>query len=92
MAATISITVTPEEEATLLARATAEGVTVDALVRRAVLQIIYPADSTPVARQFSGHEIEEAFEELSALVPDSVPPLPAESLRRENIYSREDDL
>jgi len=45
------MTVTPEEQATLLAR---------------------------------------AFEELADIVSESVPPLSAESLRREHMYSRED--
>ena len=51
MPATIPMTVTPEEQATLLAR---------------------------------------AFEELADIVSESVPPLSAESLRREHMYSRED--
>lgn len=91
MPATIPVTVTPEEQATLLARAKAQGVSVDALVRKAVLQIIYPAEATPFPRQLRGEELERAFEELADLVPDSVSPLSAESLRRENLYSREDE-
>lgn len=88
MAATIPVTVTPEEQATLLARAEAQGVSVDALVRKALLQIIYPAEPTSLAQQLRGDDLERAFEELADLVPDSVPPLSAESLSRENLYSR----
>jgi hypothetical protein len=91
MPATIPITVTPEEQATLIARAEAQGVSVDALVRKAVLQIIHPAEATPLHQQLRGEDLERVFEELADLVPDSVPPLSAESLRRENLYSREDD-
>jgi hypothetical protein len=91
MLATIPITVTPEEQATLLARAEAQGVSVDALVRKAVLQIIDPGEGTAAPQQLRGEDLEKAFEELANLVPDSVPPLSAESLRRENLYSREDD-
>lgn len=91
MPATIPVTITAEEQETLLAQARAQGVSVDALVRRAVLQIIYPGDSTPAAQEFRGEDLERAFEELADLVPDSVPALSAESLRRENLYSCEDD-
>lgn len=90
MPATIPITVTPEEQATLLARAEAQGMSIDALVRKAVLQIIYPAEGTPAPQQLRGEDLEIAFEEMANLVPDSVPPLSAGSLRRENLYSRED--
>lgn len=91
MPATIPVTITPEEQETLLARARAQGVSVDALVRKAVLQIIYPGERTPSAQQLRGEDLERAFEELADLVPDSVPALSVESLRRENLYSREDD-
>jgi hypothetical protein len=90
MAATIPLEVTPEERAILLAQAEAQGVTVDALVRKALVPILYPAGPSPIV-QLRGDELSRAFEELSELVPASVPPLPAESLRRENLYSREDD-
>jgi len=91
MPATIPVTVTSEEQATLLARAKAQGVSVDTLVRKAVLQIIYPGEGTPAPQQLRGEDLERAFEEIADLVPDSVSPLSAESLRRENLYSREDD-
>lgn len=91
MAATIPITVTPEEQATLLERAKAQGVSVDVLVRKALLQIIYPAEETTEPQQLRGDELERAFEDLADLVSDSIQPLSAESLRRENMYSREDE-
>lgn len=91
MPATIPLTVTPEEEARLLAQAKAQGVTVDALVRRALLQIIYPAEVNQPYSQLRGEELAQAFEELSGMVSGSVPPPSAESLRRESMYSREDE-
>jgi hypothetical protein len=71
---TIPITVTPEEQATLLARAEAQGVTVDVLLRRAVLHMIYPSEGTPTPQQLRGKDLESAFEEPADLVPDFVPP------------------
>ncbi|MBL8295534.1 MAG: hypothetical protein JNN08_27060 [Bryobacterales bacterium] len=91
MPATIPVTVTIEEQAALLAQANAEGVSVDTLVRRAVLQLISPTEAGKPQVELSGEELEQAFEELADLVSESVPPVPAESLRRENMYSREDE-
>jgi len=46
---------------------------------------------TPTPQQLRGEDLERAFEELADLVQDSVSPLSAESLRRENLCGREDD-
>jgi len=92
MTTAIPVPLTPEEQRTLAARAKAQGVSVDALLRKAVLQIIYPTEANESARnQLSGEELERAFEEIGELIPDNVPPIPDEALRRENIYSREDE-
>lgn len=91
MQATIPITVTPEEQATLVAQAKVRGMSVDALVRKAVLQIIDPSSAERSEPQLRGEDMERAFEELADLVPSSVPPVSSESLRREYMYSREDE-
>ena len=64
---------------------------IDTLVRRAVVRIISPAEDGRPQTELSGEELERAFEELAGMVSESVPPIPAESLRRENMYSREDE-
>lgn len=91
MPATIPVTVTPEEQAALLARAKAQGVSIDALVRNAILQIIYPAEAKQSQQQLRAEALAHAFEDLADIVSESVPPISAESLRRENMYSREDE-
>lgn len=91
MAATIPVKVSLEEQATLLAKAEAQGVSVDALFRKALLQILNSVEAGPGGQQLPGEDLERAFVELADLVPSSAPPLSAESLRRENLYSREDD-
>lgn len=91
MVAKIPVTVTPEEQAALLAQAKAEGVSVNTLVRRALLQLIAPATGGKPQSRLSADELAQAFEELADMVPESVPPISAESLRRRNMYSREDE-
>jgi hypothetical protein len=93
MTAAIPVPLTPEEKATLLAYAKAQGVSVDTLLRKAVLQIIFPTEpgEPSLNNQLSGEELERAFEEIAELIPDNVPPIPDEALRRENMYSREDE-
>ena len=91
MPLTLPIDLTPEEQATLLATASAQGITVEALLRKAIIQILPPAQNSIPQPQLRGEEIERAFEELADLIPESVPPLSNDNLRRENLYSREDD-
>ncbi len=89
MTAAIPVPLTPSA---LLAHAKAQGVSVDTLLRRAVLQIILPEPSEPsVKNQLNGEELERAFEEIADQIPDNIPPIPDEALRRENMYSREDE-
>lgn len=60
MAATIPITVTPEEQAALLARAKGDGVSVDTMVRKAVLQIICSGDGALSPQQLRGADLERS--------------------------------
>ena len=85
---TVKIPLTPEEETKLQAQAKVAGVSVDTLLRRAVLQII----GTPEAgtRRLSAEEWEKEFEDWL----DGLPPMPMlsdEAISRENIYTREDE-
>src|SRR5229473_1667915 len=82
MTAAIPVPLTPEEKSALLAHARAQGVSVDTLLRRAVLQIILPEPSAPsVTNQLNGEELERAFEEIADQIPDNIPPIPDEALR-----------
>jgi hypothetical protein len=88
----VTVPLTPEEQSALAAQAKAQGISVDALLRQAVLQIILgTAEAQPPQRQLSGEELERAFEELAELIPENVPAMPDEALRRENLYTREDE-
>jgi hypothetical protein len=88
----IAVPLTSEEEAALIAQAKAEGVSVDSLLRRAVLQIISAkVDIRSQAPHSSAEEFERTFEEIADMIPDDVPPLSDEALSRESIYTREDE-
>jgi len=88
----IPVPLTSEEEAALIAHAKAEGVSVDLLLRRAVLQIISAKLPNELpAPQLNAEEFEKAFEEMADMIPDSVPPLSDEALSRESLYTREDE-
>jgi hypothetical protein len=91
MTVTVPVPMSQEEQAALLAQAKAQGVSVDALLRRAVLQLIAAARAVPPQQQLSPEEFEIAFEEMADMIPENVPPIPDEALSRENIYTREDE-
>ena len=89
MAVTIPVSLTPEEQASLVAQAKAEGVSVDVLLHRAVLQIIAAApDVTP--QQFTADQWEKEFNEWLDSLP-AMPTLSDEAISRESIYTREDE-
>jgi hypothetical protein len=94
MAATIPISLSPDEQAALLAQAKAQGVSVNALIRKALLGIIHPEESSQASllQQLAGEEFERAFEEIADLIPENVPSISSEALRRKNMYSREDEF
>jgi hypothetical protein len=84
---TVRIPLSPEEETKLQEQAKVEGVSVDALLRRAVLQIIA---ATETGGGLSVEQWEKEFEEWL----DGLPPLPTlsdEAISRENTYTREDE-
>ena len=89
MAVTIPVSLTPEEQASLVAQAKAEGVSVDVLLHRAVLQIIAAApDVTP--QQLTADQWEKEFNEWLDSLP-AMPTLSDEAISRESIYTREDE-
>jgi hypothetical protein len=86
---TAFIQLTEEEQSALLAQAKAEGVSVDSLLRKAVLQIITAAPHGLSDQQLSPEDFEKAFEEMAEMIPENVPTMPDEALTRESIYTRE---
>ena len=91
MTMTVPVPLTEEEQSALLAQANAQGVSVDSLLRKAVLQIIAAPPHGLLEQQLSPEEFEKAFEEMAEMIPDSVPTIPDEALSRESIYTREDE-
>ena len=92
MSVTIPVPLTSDEQAALQAQADAQGVSIDSLLRKAVLQVIAAApEAMPPRRELSGEELEKGFEEIADLIPDNVPAIPDEAMSRESIYTREDE-
>jgi hypothetical protein len=82
----MTVTLTAEEKAALERKAADLGVSVEALVRQAVLEVIGPL-TPPV----SPGEFNRMFDEIAEMIPEGTPPIPDEALRRENFEYREDD-
>jgi len=89
MAVTVTVPLTTGEQAALLTRAKVQGVSLDSLLCKAVLQII-GASSEVDHRELSAEELDSAFEEAADLIPAGTPSLSDEALSRETIYTRED--
>jgi hypothetical protein len=89
MPITIPINLTPVEEAALVARANAEGVSIESLLHEAVLHLIATGQSevrAPLTTDQWGTELMEWLDSM----PD-VPSLYDEAFRRESSYTREDE-
>jgi hypothetical protein len=89
VAVTVPVPLTPEEETALLAQAKAQGVSVDSLLRQAVLRIISAAPQGD-AEPSSAQQWEKEFGEWLDSLP-SLPALSDEAISRESIYTREDE-
>jgi hypothetical protein len=91
MTVTVPVPLTEEEQSALFAQANAQGVSVDSLLRKAVLQIITAAAHGLSDKQLSPEDFEKAFEEMAEMIPENVPPIPDKGLSRESMYTREDE-
>ena len=89
MAITVPVSLTPEEQATLLTQAKIQGVSVDSLLRQAVLRIISAAPQVN-SEPLSAEQWEKEFGEWLDSLPSS-PALSDEAISRESIYTREDE-
>jgi hypothetical protein len=78
---TITVQLEPEVETSLLARARAQGMTLDAYVQ----SLIEGAAAEPESQQMSDEEFEAALDEL-AEGSEQLPILPPEAYTREGIY------
>jgi len=89
MTPTVPVPLTPDEQAALQAHARARGLSVDSLLRKAVLQIIASAPEASQG-QLSFSEWEKEFEAWLDAQPD-MPTLSDNAISREGIYTREDE-
>ena len=88
----VPVSLTPEEEAALVAQAKAQGVSVDSILRKAILQFISAsAEPTQQRPQLTEVVFDQAFDEIADTIPEGIPPLSDEALSRESIYTREDE-
>jgi hypothetical protein len=90
MTVTVPVSLSSDEQAALQLQADAQGVSVDSLLRKAVLTILSAGPASVPVQQLRGADLERAFEELADLIPENVPPIPDDALSREGIYTRED--
>ena len=89
MAITVPVNLTAAEEAALAARANAEGVSIESLLREAVLNLIAAGQGEDRAG-LTGDQWETELLQWLDSIPD-VPSLSDEALSRESIYTREDE-
>ena len=86
MAVTIPISLTSEQQSALVAQAEAQGLTLDALLRETLLDLL----TTPAP----GMAAQDHWEQEFVAWLDSIPNLPAlsdQAISRETIYTREDE-
>ncbi len=83
---TITLELSPDVEARLLAAAEQQHVPVAEVVK-AYLRDFHPVH---VGTSTSAKEIDRGFEEAADLIPDGIPPLSDGAISRESIYTGED--
>ena len=83
MRVTVPIALTAEEEAVLVAQAKAQGVSVDSLLRKAVLEIISDPPRAK-SQELSSEQWEKEFEEWLDSLAD-IPTLANEAISRESL-------
>jgi hypothetical protein len=88
---TVPVPLTSEELAALQVEAEAQGVSVDNLLRKAVLHILSASRKVKPQQDLSPEEFDRALEEIADMIPDNVPDIPDEALSRDSIYTREDE-
>jgi hypothetical protein len=93
MMVNVPVPLTPEEQSALLAQARAQGLTLDTLLRKAVLQSISPGPEIKLQaqQQLCPEDFDRAFEEIADMLPEGIPAVLDEALSRESIYTREDE-
>jgi hypothetical protein len=89
MTLTVPVPLTADEQAALQAQAKAQGLTVDSLLRKVVLQAITAAPGSS-QEQLSFAEWHKEFEAWLDGQPD-MPTLSDNAISREGIYTREDE-
>jgi hypothetical protein len=85
----VTFSLTAEEHAALEARAKAQGVSIDTLFRKAVQHAISSGKGGNTLPDAAG--LDRAFEEMADLIPEGASALSDQALRRESVYTREDE-
>lgn len=83
---TIALELPPDLEARFVAEARALGVPVGELVKA----YLYRAWPEQGPKGLTAEEVDRGLEEAADLIPEGIPPLSDEAMRRESIYTRED--
>ncbi len=86
----ISVTVTSAEEVALNAEANAHGISIESLIRKAILQLI-SSSVPPTSASLTAEEFDRAFDEIADMIPQDVHSVSDEAPGRESIYTREDE-
>jgi hypothetical protein len=85
----VTVPLTSDEQAALEAQAKSHGISVDSLLRKAVLQVISREQAGKPS--LTVEEFDRAFEEIADMIPEGIPALSDQALSRESIYTREDE-
>ena len=81
---TVGVTIKPEIEAQLVARARSSGQSLEGYIQRILEHEVFAAQANPL-RQLTGPEKEYAFDAWVRSFPSNLPALWLESISRENI-------
>ena len=84
---TISVDLPPDLEARFVAEAKAKGVSVGEIVKT----YLYNTPPMQSSRPLSVDELDKSLDAAADLIPEGIPPLSDYAMRRESIYTREDD-
>ena len=85
---TVSVTMKPEIEAQLVARALSSGQSLEGYIQHILEHEVFAANANP-PRPLTGAERAEAFEAWVRSFPSNLPAISLECISRENIYRRD---
>ena len=86
---TISVQLPPHVEASFVAQARAKGVTLDEFVRAYLIE--HAKQQSGERQNLSPEELDAVLDDIADMIPTNRPPLSDQALRRESIYSSDDE-